>query len=117
MLFNDFSVRIMQGGLNALSLQQEMILQNLANADTPGYKAKAVTFRELFNSERSRQGRYKLQAVVSEETDPMRPDENTVDTDKESLKLYQNYLQQVALYDKLGCQFTNMRYVFNQFTK
>ncbi len=47
----------------------------------------------------------------------MRPDENTVDPDKESLALYENYVQQLAMYNKIGDQFSNLRYAFNQFTK
>ena len=47
----------------------------------------------------------------------MRPDENTVDADKESILLTQNYIQQMALYNKISDSFSNMRYVFNQFTK
>lgn len=119
MLFNDFySLQLMRGGLDALALQQDAILQNLANVSTPGYKAKSVSFDTVLRSERSRQaGEFQMKAVVSEDTNPMRPDENTVDPDKESLKLYQNYVQQLALYDRIGESFTNLRYVFNQFTK
>ena len=37
-----------------------------------------------------------------------------MDADTESMKLYQNYVQQLALYQKISGQFTNLRYVLNQ---
>lgn len=118
MLWNDKNLSLMQSGLDALSLQQQMILHNLANADTPGFKAKSVEFEEVLRHASGRQnGTRTLRASVYEEADPMRPDENTVDADKESLKLTQNYIQQMALYNKINESFSDMRYVFNQFTK
>lgn len=118
MFWNDSNLSLMQSGLDALSLQQQMILHNLSNVDTPGFKAKTVEFEEILRHASDRaNGKHTLRASVYEENDPMRPDENTVDADKESLKLYQNYIQQMALYSKIGESFSNMRYVFNQFTK
>ena len=118
MLWNDYTINLMQGGLDGLALQQQMILQNLANADTPGYKAKSVSFENILaNTSGAKNGDYAIRATVYEENDPMRPDENTVDADKESILLTQNYIQQMAMYNKISESFSNMRYVFNQFTK
>lgn len=118
MLWNDKSINMLQSGIDALAMQQKLILHNLANADTPGFKAKSVEFQDILaQSRRGENGDYHLYATVYEDNNPMRPDENTVDADKESLALYQNYVQQLAIYNKIGEQFTNMRYVFNQFTK
>lgn len=118
MLWNDYTINLMQGGLDALALQQQMILQNLSNADTPGYKAKSVSFENILENARgAKAGSYTIRATVYEENDPMQPDENTVDADKESILLTQNYIQQLAMYNKISESFSNMRYVFNQFTK
>jgi len=118
MLWNDKSISMLQSGIDALNLEQKLILHNLANADTPGFKAKSVEFKDILaNTHRGQDGSYHLQATVYEDNNPMRPDENTVDADKESLALYENYVQQLAIYNKIGDQFSNMRYVFNQFTK
>ena len=118
MLWNDYTINLMQGGLDALALQQQMILQNLSNADTPGYRAKSVSFENILaNARGAKSGDYTIRATVYEDTRPMRPDENTVDADKESILLTQNYIQQVAMYNKISESFSNMRYVFNQFAK
>lgn len=118
MFWNDGTISMLQSSIDALNMQQKVILHNLANADTPGFKAKSVEFQDILaNTRRGQDGSYHLYATVYEDNNPMRPDENTVDTDKESLELYENYVQQLAIYNKMGDQFSNMRYVFNQFTK
>jgi flagellar basal-body rod protein FlgB len=45
-LFSDSATRAAQTALDGLSLRQEMIGRNLANVDTPGYQAQAVTFED-----------------------------------------------------------------------
>lgn len=47
----------------------------------------------------------------------MRPDGNNVDSDVESLKLYENYVQTLYLYQKISGQFTNMNYILEQSAK
>ena len=112
MLFNSKSLGMMRASLQGLSVQQEVILHNLANLDTPGYKAKYVSFEDTLKGAGDR---YDLKAhIVTDEATSIRPDGNNVDADTESLKLYQNYVQQLALYQKISGQFTNLRYVLNQ---
>ena len=40
-----------------------------------------------------------------------------MDTDTQSLALYQNYVRQLYLYQKVSGHFTNLRYVLNQAAK
>ena len=112
MLFDTRSLGMMRSSLEGLSVQQQVILHNLANLDTPGYKAKYVSFEDTL---KGMGDRYDLKAhVITDEATSIRPDGNNVDADTESLKLYQNYVQQLALYQKISGQFTNLRYVLNQ---
>ena len=119
MLFDSSAIGMMRGSLEGLSIQQQVILHNLANLDTPGYKAKYVSFEDtLKNTQAGKQGRYDLKAhIVTDEATEIRPDGNNVDSDTQSLALYQNYVQQLAIYQKISGQFTNFRYVLNQFTR
>ena len=119
MLFDTRSLGMMRSSLEGLSVQQQVILHNLANVETPGYKAKYVSFEDtLKGTEAGLKGRYDLKAhVLTDEATEIRPDGNNVDADTESLKLYQNYVQQLALYQKISGQFTNLRYVLNQAAK
>ena len=62
--------------------------------------------------------RYDLKAVITtHDNTSVRPDGNNVDTDMESMKLYENYVTQLAMYQKITGQFTNFRYVMSQFTR
>ena len=112
MLFNSKPLGMMRSSLQGLALQQEVILHNLSNLDTPGYKARYVSFEDTL---RGMGDRYDLKAhVITDEATSIRPDGNNVDADTESMKLYQNYVQQLALYLKISGQFTYLRFVLNQ---
>ena len=119
MLFNTRSLGLMRGSLQGLSLQQDVILHNLANVDTPGYNAKYASFEDVLRgTEAGAKGAYDLKAhILTDEATEMRPDGNNVDADAESMKLYQNYVRQLYLYQKISGQFTNLRYVLNQAAK
>ena len=115
MLFDSKSFGLMRSSLNGLSVQQEVILHNLANLETPGYKAKSVSFEDVLKGVGDK---YDMKAhVITDDTTSIRPDGNNVDADTESLKLYQNYVQQLYLYQKISGQCSNFRYVLNQSAK
>jgi flagellar basal-body rod protein FlgB len=48
-LFSDISTRTAKVALDGLSLRQQAISRNLANIDTPGYKAQTVNFKEALD--------------------------------------------------------------------
>ena len=112
MLFDSKQFGVMRSSLEGLAIQQKAILHNIANVETPGYKAKNVSFEDVMKGQ---QGRYDLKAhIYTDTTTASRPDGNNVDADNESLKLYENYVQQLYLYQKISGQFSNLSYVLNQ---
>ena len=112
MFYDSLAFQAMRSSLNGLAIEQNIILHNLANYETPGYKAKSV------KSRKDGSGRYDFKATVFEQEDTtMRPDGNNVDSDVESLKLYENYVQTLYLYQKISGQFTNMNYILEQSAK
>jgi flagellar basal-body rod protein FlgB len=48
-LFSDISTQTAKVALDGLSLRQQAISRNLANVDTPGYKAETVNFKDTLN--------------------------------------------------------------------
>lgn len=48
-LFSDISTRTAKVALDGLSLRQQAISRNLANIDTPGFKAQTVDFKETLD--------------------------------------------------------------------
>lgn len=121
MLFNNVEFKAMESSLNALWMRQQVISQNISNYETPNYKAQDLSFEEVFQQATSGQpGKrsYDFRAkLTTDEDSRVRVDGNNVDLDAESLKLYQTYLQSSYLNQKITGQFTNMRYVLNQFGK
>ena len=119
MLFNTKQFNAMQSSLDALWLKQKVISQNIANYETPNYKAKKVTFDDVLRGVANNgTGKYDFKASVTTDLETeSRPDGNNVNIEKESLELYQTYLQSAYLTKKISGQFSNIRYVLSQTTK
>lgn len=102
---------LMEKSLGFLWTKQAAILDNIANAETPNYKAKTVTFEESIRAklEAARSGAAPRQAVrqvldesefaVTEYEDATRMDENGVNVTAQSIEAIRNAYQ--------------MRYVLN----
>lgn len=120
MFFDSKPFQAMESGLRAAWLQQQVNSQNLANSDTPNYKAKAVQFQDVLNStvNSSASGPFSYQARIVDRTGTsIRPDGNNVDTDLESTELVKAYIQYSYLTQKINGSFTNFRYVLNNAMK
>ncbi len=50
LLSSDVTLRAAKMALDGLSLRQQVISQNLANVDTPGYQAREVNFEDALKS-------------------------------------------------------------------
>lgn len=114
------SITALERGLDYASLQQKTIANNIANVDTPNYKAKDVKFKRLMED-----AQHSLSAV---KTDPRHlefssmaktmnvaqikasysQNGNSVDLDAEMSKLAENQLYYNALTDRLGSKFTSL---------
>lgn len=105
------SFMLMEKSLGFLWTKQVAILDNIANAETPNYKPKVVTFEETVRSklESARSGARPRQTVrqvldeseftVTEHLDSTRMDENGVNVTAQSVEAMRNAYQ--------------MRYVLN----
>ena len=84
------------------SYRQEVISSNIANMDTPGYKAKEALFEKELNSRLkltatnpghlSKSPGQPLYKTVNDPYSRIGNDSNTVDIDREMMKLSQNQL-------------------------
>lgn len=82
--------------LDASALRQQIHEANLANQNTPGYKARAVAFEDAFNQALDDGGPESAAAVEPEIytplTTPTDPDGNNVSTDREVAALAKNQM-------------------------
>lgn len=49
------NINLLHSALNAASLRQQVISNNIANAETPGYKSKSVIFEDILQKHLSNQ--------------------------------------------------------------
>jgi flagellar basal-body rod protein FlgB len=120
--------RLLEKGLDVTWLKMEVISQNVANVDTPGYDRKHVEFDEAFA--KALRGNHGIVTRVTHdrhfripETDPMRVkpvvinnthyvmrmDDNNVDIDKEMVDMAKNTIQYNALVQKMSKEFQRLK--------
>jgi len=116
-LFVDNATRAAQAALDGLSLRQQAISRNLANVDTPGYKAKTVKFEETLQRMLSKDSNTKLPMkltsdahlaspalkkplsfqITNRQGGSFRADQNNVDVDVEMSEMSEAGIQYQAV--------------------
>ncbi len=115
----------LQKGLNTTWLRNEVISNNIANADTPGFKVSEVEFEDILVSaisssdvelKTTREGHITKSVDLSDaepvvtqvENTSYRSDENNVDIEAEMVSLAQNSLQYYTLVNKINSEFNKL---------
>ncbi len=120
------TINLLQSALNASSLRQLVISNNLANAETPGYKAKQVVFEDILKQHLSSQSNfvgtrtdsrhseigkpsYIPTAFTVEDTQTvMQNNGNNVDVDAEMTQMGKNALWYYTLTHQLTSEFQHL---------
>ncbi|HEY3083489.1 MAG TPA: flagellar basal body rod protein FlgB [Chloroflexota bacterium] len=134
-LFGDTASRALRTALGGLQLRQQTVANNVANVDTPGFRAQEVSFEEQLRAELAapqRQPRLtrlgltttnerhiplepqarrsETQLQVTESLDgTLRNDGNTVDIDREMSRLAETQISYNALAQVQISRFANLR--------
>ncbi len=121
LMFNNASHKLQQAALDALWTKQKVISDNIANYETPDYKAKTVNFEQTLGEFIKNDGNNEtITATIQideRDNDTIRMDGNNVDMEQEQLELWKTYAQYNYLTDKISGDFKNLRYVINQLGK
>ena len=115
------SMLLLQKSLDFVWQKQRITSENIANAETPGYKAKYVTFEDEFkrslsgtegNRSKVRQAidSAKMRIGVSKE-ETMRLDGNNVNVDVENIELARTQIQYEYLLKQINDQFIRLKMV------
>lgn len=115
------SITSLEQGLNTASLRQKTIANNIANAETPNYKAKKVKFSKIleesensFKANRTDVRHIPFSSSLSTRTaiinQPGSYNENgnSVDLDAEMSSLAENQIYYNALADRLSSKFSSL---------
>lgn len=115
----------LENGLSYATQKNKAITQNIANVDTPNYKTKEVSFKDVFNDvKKSSISAYRTDArhydfsieigssgVYSNENFRTRPNGNAVNMDAEQAKLAENTIYYNALIDRISSKFSTLNTV------
>ncbi len=125
-LFSGASFRSIELGLDQAQQKQSVLANNIANADTPGYKAKQVPFSQTLEHALKEPaiGAYKTHMEhvdfkgsesgstrLNELKDRYHHNGNGVDIDKEMASLAENQIQYNALIERLNGRFSSLQSV------
>jgi flagellar basal-body rod protein FlgB len=120
---------LLRGGIAAAELRQQVIADNIANVDTPGFKRSEVLFEELLASRLGGQAGPKLEArrthekhipfgrtgsvvrprLVTDDSTSMNNNANNVDIDREMALLAKNQLRYNAMVQQLNHKISMLR--------
>lgn len=112
---------MLESSMRFLWTKQTAILDNIANAETPGYKTKYATFEESLNSRLRaaaggstpvadmREAITHSRTVVREADESTRMDENGVNVTEQNLELSRNGYQQQYVIEALTRDYAMLR--------
>ena len=119
------SLRPIENGLDASWLRNDVILNNIANVDTPNFKRSTVEFETLYKQSLESDGftsrktmpRHRdfsqstdavVGKVVQDNTTTTRMDGNNVDIDVETTEFARNYIYYLTLQSKINSEFSQL---------
>jgi len=125
-------VDTLQQGLAAAWTRNTVIRNNIANVETPGFKASDVEFESLmsqalqssgFNGARTHPGHIQIGSggpedvsarIIKRESTSMRMDGNNVDIEAENVKLAQNSIYYNTLLEKMNSEIRRLRMAISE---
>ena len=120
------NVNLLQKGLDASWLKNEVISHNISNVDTPNFKAQKVEFEEVFkkalgsNGLKTTNAKHiggkagsKLSPIISEKPGSVRMDGNNVDIEGEMSELASNSIHYNYMLQKTAKEFAMIKSAIN----
>ncbi|MBA2174118.1 flagellar basal body rod protein FlgB [Halobacillus locisalis] len=120
------TIQSLENSMNYSTAKNRAISNNIANVDTPGYKAKDVVFKDMLSAEmssiptkrtntrhidfQSRTGTSSFQTITVQNS-TYNHNGNNVDIDKEMNELAQNQIQYQALTSRISSKFQGLERV------
>lgn len=112
---SELTAEALRRSLQAASMRQQVLANNIANATTPGFKRSRVDFEtKLAEALRNGQPVDQVQPEVVQENYTIgKPDGNNVDIELEMSQLAENQIYYAALTRSLNDQFSRLKQVID----
>jgi flagellar basal-body rod protein FlgB len=125
------NINLLEKGMDASWLRNQVIVNNISNVDTPGFKASSVDFESTFKKALKDDGEFtakttrpqhydfsnsgkNMTPVVTKDTDTVyRMDENNVDIDYQNLELAKNTIYYNELATLMSSEVGKMKTAIN----
>ena len=113
-LFNTNAFRITEQGLSVLWQKQQIIAENIANADTPDYNCKDLDFAGIFRDKLRSNGTVDteidlVQRLFIDRVTDDQADGNNVDNDVQQGELAKAQIQYDAIMNSMNGNFARVR--------
>ncbi|COC45772.1 flagellar basal body rod protein FlgB [Bacillus sp. PW192] len=118
------TIQNLENALGRADIKQKVLTNNIANIDTPNYKAEKVSFRNLLDQETSNLEAVKTDyrhvdftgsgddySIVSSSDTSYQQNGNNVDIDKEMTDLAENQINYQALVERMSGKFNSLKTV------
>ena len=118
------TIQSIEKAITFSTAKQKVISNNIANVDTPNYKAQEVRFNQAFGNEMQRLRALKTNSqhidfgssssnyrIISRNSTSYQQNGNNVDIDQEMTDLAKNQIQYNALIDRLSSKFNSLKTV------
>ncbi|MDQ0227613.1 flagellar basal body rod protein FlgB [Metabacillus niabensis] len=119
------SISTLERAIGQATTKQKVISNNIANVDTPNYKAQEVRFDSTLNNEMQKLQATKTNSkhidfggsttsdyrIVTNNDTSYQQNGNNVDIDKEMTEMAKNQIQYNALIDRLSSKFNSLKTV------
>lgn len=116
MILKDSQTRLVEASIDALWLKKRVVSNNIANIDTPNFKASQVTFESVLERSATHPNREieTLQVQVQQDqSTSITPNGNNVNLETEQLALWETYAHYSFLVQNMSKRISNLRYVIN----
>lgn len=124
-------INILEKSLDASSLRQKVLTNNIANVDTPDFKRSDVDFNQVLGEAIGRQvegdlplkvtserhlqkSAFNTDVVVEDQSSAYRTDGNNVDIDKEMVNVAENGIYYNSVTRAISAQLSHLRTVITQ---
>ena len=112
-IFRQTSLPTLAKGLNAYSLREKVIAENIANVNTPGYKRKEVSFGYLTNARHIPLGRNagvnSTPEIKVDNSSDLASGVNNVSVEEEMVQLVRNQIQYMYSTRMVSREFSAIR--------